>query len=116
MDDIVAWLPTFALSFGLTLLLEGGVALLFRLRGRDFLWFFLINLLTNPAAVYLNLLFRSFFPGVTVFLWQIPLEIAVIFLEGLLYGKGASLRRPWLFSAAANGFSYGMGIVLSFIF
>ncbi len=115
MDEIVTLLPTFALSLGMTLLLEGVVALLFRLRGREFLWFFLINLLTNPAAVYLNLLFCTLFPDRTVFLWQIPLEIAVVVAEALLYRAGTSLRRPWLFSLVANAFSYGLGLLLNLV-
>ncbi len=115
MDEIVTLLPTFALSLGLTLLLEGVVALLFRLRGREILWFFLVNLLTNPAVVYLNLLFSTLFPDGTPFLWQIPLEIGVFALEGVLYRVGASLRRSWLFSLVANALSYGLGLLLNFI-
>ncbi len=117
MHELGTLLLTFFLSFALTLLFEGLISLLFRMRGRNFLLFLLVNLLTNPAAVYLHLLCGSLFPETSVFVWQIPIEVGVVILEGYLYRKYASaLRAPWSYAVSANVFSYGAGLILNFIF
>ncbi len=109
-------LRVFLLSLSLTLALEFLVALVFKLRGRDLLLFLLVNLLTNPAAVYLNLLFTGLFPGLSVFVWQIPIELAVVAVEGLIYKNcSCSMRAPWAFAVAANVFSYGIGLIINLI-
>ncbi len=116
MNELLSVLPTFALSLGLTLGLELLIALLFRLRGRELVLLLPVNLLTNPAAVYLNLLMSSLYPSVSALAWQLPLEALVVVVEGALYAKlASSLRKPWLFAVAANGFSYGVGRILSLI-
>ncbi len=117
MNEMAYLLPTFGLSLGLTLVLEGMIALLFRMRGRDLLLFLLSNMLTNPAVVCLDMVFRSIFPDISVFLWQLPLEGGVVAMEGYLYARRSrSLYAPWLFSAVANSFSYGMGLIVSMLF
>ncbi len=116
MNDILALLPVFALSLGLTLLLEFLIALIFRMHGRDFPVLLLVNLLTNPAAVYLNILFCNLFSGTSVFVWQIPIELAVVAIEGFIYSRiCSSLRSPLVFAAVANVFSYGVGLILNLI-
>ncbi len=116
MPDPSPLLLSFVLSLVLTLLLETGVALLFRMRRRDLLLLLLVNLLTNPLAVYLNLLFGILLPGAFPLLWQLPLEVAVVVAEGTLYQKCAtSLPRPWLFAALANLISYGAGLAINLI-
>ncbi len=116
MHEILSLLPAFSYSLGLTLLLEFGVALVFRMRGRDWILFLLVNLLTNPATVYLNLLFSTLLPDVSVFAWQMPLEISVVAAEGALYAKFAhTLRTPWIYACVANMFSYGTGLLLGFL-
>ncbi len=116
MNDILAMLPTFALSLGLTIVIEGSVALVFRMKGRDLVLLVLVNVLTNPAVVYLNMLFGGIFPEAWVFWWQIPLEIAAVVVEGVLYFKlSRSLRSPWMFAVIANVLSYGMGLIITFV-
>ena len=106
-------LLTFAISLGLTLLLELLIARLCRLRGRDYLLVVLVNILTNPAVVYLDMVCASHVPNGRD-LWQIPLEVAVILIEGWCYARYArSLRRPWMFALVANLFSYGCGLLLN---
>ena len=108
-------LLTFAVSLGLTLLLELPVARLCRLRGRDYLLVILVNILTNPAVVYLDMVCAAHFPNGRD-LWQIPLEAAAILIEGWCYAKYAhSVRRPWTFALVANIFSYGFGLFLNTI-
>ena len=104
---------TFAISLGLTLLLELLLAKLCRLRGRDYLLVVMVNILTNPAVVYLDLLCGMLIPNGRD-LWQIPLEAAAILIEGWCYTKYAhSVRRPYMFALAANLFSYGCGLLLN---
>ncbi len=116
MSEIFYLISAFAVSFALTLLFEFPIAILFRLRWRELSLFFLVNILTNPAAVYLNLLFRSVFPACSAFLWQIPIEAAVILAEGFVYLRySRSLRFPWIFAAAANVLSYALGLIITMI-
>lgn len=94
----------FVLSLLWTLVLEGIVALAWGLRGRDLLLLTLVNVLTNPAVVLLHALFPA--KGVTA-----ALELGAVAVEGLCYARmGAAIRRPWLFSLAANTFSFCMGL------
>lgn len=107
------WILTFAVSLGLTLLLELFLARLCRLRGRDYLLVILVNILTNPAVVYLDMVCAALIPNGRD-LWQIPLEAAAILIEGWCYAKYArDIRRPWMFALAANLFSYGCGLLLN---
>ena len=116
MKEFIALLPTFALSLGLTLILETAVALLCRLHGRDILLLILVNILTNPAVVYLDMLCGTLLPGGND-LWQIPLEAAAILVEGWCYARYArTVRRPWMFALVANLFSYGCGLLLNVYF
>ena len=116
MSSIWQILPTFALSLGLTLILELAVALLCRLRGRDLLLVILVNILTNPAVVYLDMVCAARFPNGRD-LWQIPLEAAAILVEGWCYAKYAhSVRRPWMFALVANVFSYSCGLLVQTLF
>ncbi len=116
MNDVLSLLSVFAFSLGLTLVLEFPVALIFRMRGRDFPALVLVNLLTNPVAVYLNILLCNLFADTSVFAWQIPIEVAVVVTEGFLYSRiSSSLHSPWVFAAVANVFSYGVGLILNLI-
>ncbi len=102
----------FSLSLGLTLLLELPVARLFGLKKRELLPAVLVNLLTNPVAVYLNLLCRAVFSASWP-LWQLPIELAVIGAEGYCYARFSAAKRPWLLAIAANLFSYACGLLFN---
>ena len=116
MSSVWQILPTFALSLGLTLILELAVALLCRLRGRDLLLVILVNILTNPAVVYLDMSCGALFPNGRD-LWQIPLELAAIAAEGFCYARfAADVRRPWMFALVANVFSYSCGLLIQTLF
>ena len=95
----------FLLPLVLTIVFEGAIALAWGLRRRDLLLLVLLNVLTNPAAVLLHVLF----PGRLV---TAALELGVVALEGICYMKlGSADRRPWLFSLCANAFSFCLGLV-----
>ena len=92
-------LKIFALSLGLTLLLELPVAYLWGLRRRELLTVFAANLMTNPLAVALHL------TGIP----QIPIEIGVVLAEGFAYSKHFE-KHPWLLAIVSNALSWGLGL------
>ena len=94
----------FALSLGLTLLIELPVAYLWGLRRRALLTVFAANLMTNPLAVALHLC------GIP----QLPIELGVVIAEGFAYSKHFD-RRPWLLALVSNALSWGIGILLQAI-
>lgn len=110
-------LGIFACSLGLTLALELPLARLWHFSRRRMVFVLLVNVLTNPAAVFCASLGAWYFPHLPTVLLQLPLEAVVILAEGELYRR---LRppppRPRLFSLAANGFSYAAGLLISFLF
>ena len=107
-------MTAFAVSLGLTLLLEVPVAYSWGLRSRqDLTVAVLVNVLTNPAVVLLNGLLSAA-PWWAV---QLPLEAAAIAVEGFCYRHcGENICRPYLLSLCANCISYGAGLVLNAIF
>ena len=106
-------LGALALSLGLTLILETGFFLLVGKRGRkDLLLVLAVNILTNPAVVLLYRLAASYTNWSTAII-AAPLEIFAAATEGYYYKKyGENFRRPYLFSLAANIFSFGAGLLI----
>jgi hypothetical protein len=91
----------FAISLGLTLLIELPVAYLWGLRKRALLTVLAANLMTNPLAVALHLM------GIP----QIPIEIGVVLAEGAAYSLHFE-KRPWLLAIFSNAISWGIGLML----
>ena len=91
----------FAISLGLTLLIELPVAYLWGLRKRALLTVLAANLMTNPLAVALHLW------GIP----QIPIEIGVVLAEGAAYSLHFE-KRPWLLALVSNAISWGIGLML----
>ena len=111
-------LISFAVSLGLTLLIELSLAALFKVRTkRGLLIVLLANVLTNPAVVFLCIAIRPFL-GKFYLPFQLLAEAAV-FVEGCVYRQfQADLRaslRPFLLSLVLNACSYGAGLVLNFL-
>ncbi|MCR4617722.1 MAG: hypothetical protein K5669_06000 [Lachnospiraceae bacterium] len=105
------YLKMFGISLALTLLIELGASLLFKIRGKSLFIVALVNLLTNPAVVYIIHIFNMDFP-----LQLIP-EICVIALEGLIYflfnrREGFSFKKPFMYSLVFNTVSYGLGLII----
>lgn len=109
-------LPILGLSLGFTILIEEAFALAMGIRSsRGLLLVFLVNLLTNPAAVLCNYIF-AYYAQMNILIIKIPIELAVILIEGLYFRKYAgSIKKPFLFSATANIFSFGTGLILNAI-
>lgn len=100
------YLSMFGISLGLTLAAELIVAAVLGLRGKDRLRLVvLVNILTNPAAVWLH-------NG--MHLPQIPIEILVVLIEYYVY-KSFAVPHPLAVSLAANGVSWGIGLMLMHI-
>ena len=100
MKDI---LFVYGFSFLLTLLLEFPVCYLLGLRSRNQLELvFLVNLLTNPAAVWLH---------TALGIPQIPIEILVVIIECYVYYQFRQTR-PLRLALLANGISWGLGLIL----
>ena len=93
-------LNVFALSLGLTLLLELPIAYFWGLRRRELLAVFAANLMTNPLAVALHL------AGIP----QLPIEIGVVIAEGAAYSLHFD-KRPWLLALVSNAISWGLGFI-----
>lgn len=101
-------LEMFAVSLLLTLALELPAAYFMGLRGRRAAKLVvLVNILTNPAAVLLHWL------GIP----QLPIELAVVAVEALVYGwfsgdERWNIPRPIILSAVLNGFSWSVGLLI----
>ncbi len=98
------------ISLLLTLVLEFPWILLFRAKRKDLLLFLLVNILTNPAVVVLSIA-----TGYHIII-QLCLEAIVVLVEGWYYKKYTEhMRKSILCSLCANGFSYGVGILINFL-
>ena len=104
-------LEMFAISLALTLLLELAIGFCFGYRSRKLLMLiFLVNVLTNPAAVLLHWL------GIP----QLPVELAVIFVEAMIYlwfsgDESWTLPKPVQYAVTANCISWGAGLLIQWI-
>jgi len=122
--DSIALLTALSISLGLTVLFEVGFFYIsgfiefFRVAGKrdkkDLLLVILVNTLTNPIVVLLYWIayFNTNWNPVIILL---PLEFFAILTEGFIYSRYAlTIRRPFLFSFAANVFSFSMGFLLQY--
>ena len=102
-----------AVSLILTLVFETGFFLMVGKRNKkDLLLLVMVNVLTNPVVV------SSYWLAVFYLNWSrvlttIPLELFAVLTEGFYYKKyGMDFSRPYLFSIAANAFSFGAGVLI----
>ena len=102
-----------AISLILTIVLETGFFLLTGKRDKkDLLLVVLVNIITNPVVVLLYWL-AVLYTDLHAYIIMIPLELFAVFTEGYYYKKyGRGFRCPYLFSLAANMFSFGTGLII----
>ncbi|MCL2694794.1 MAG: hypothetical protein FWE69_00520 [Clostridiales bacterium] len=105
----------FGLSLGLTLLIELGVALLWRVPRRDLWLVVLVNILTNPPVVLLAILSRDILRLSPLLCYPV-LEGLAVWTEGAVYKRFSHIRRPYLFSLLANAVSFFIGFLLQRLF
>ena len=102
-----------AVSLALTIAFE---VLFYLLTGKrdkkDMLLVVLVNIVTNPAVVLLYWL-ATMYTNLNKYAIIIPLEAFAILTEGYYYKiYGHGFKRPYVFSAAANMFSYWIGVLI----
>ena len=100
----------------LTILLEGLFGVIWGVRGgRNFVIMLLANIMTNPAVNIIH----SFFAyelrlgGIAMMLVTAVLEISAVSAEWLVYKSRTDIKKPFLFSLCANGFSFLCGILIN---
>jgi len=98
------------LALALTLLVEVGLYLLvYGREGKDIGLVIGVNLITNPPLNFL-LWLVVFFGHLNTDIITMVLELVVVGFEGWCYRRFAkSIRRPFMFSLAANACSFGLG-------
>jgi len=109
-------LRAIALSLAITLILEIGYFLLTGRRNKkDLLLVAMVNVLTNPIVVLLYWLAYLYTSWNTVAV-MVSLEVFAVLIEGFYYKKyGKSFKRPFLFSFAANAFSFTIGFLVQLV-
>lgn len=111
MEDLPDILLTFALCLGFTVILEELTALILGVRRKyDLLMILLVNIITNPPAVLLNMGFASF-TALPEFLYVAVLEILVVVVEWLFFKRMLDKQKVPLFlmSLILNLVSFAVG-------
>ena len=105
------------ISLGVTLLVEGLVAILLGLRHwKELRLVVLVNLLTNPATVYFSYLGRLF-GGVRIGLFVMAVaELFAFWAEGYCYQHYLDWikKNGYLLSLLLNGASFCVGMAIKF--
>ena len=116
-----ALLNSLAISLSLTIALEMAFFTLTRkwftsqCKKKDFLLVVLVNVLTNPVVVLLYWL-AAFYTNWNTILILTSLELFAVCTEGSNYKKyGSGFCCPYLFSAAANIFSFVIGMCIQLL-
>ena len=106
-------LAAHAVSLALTLVLEIGFFFIIGKRNKkDLLLVVLVNILTNPVVVLLYWLVVLYTDWNTTII-KIPLEAFAILTEWYYYKNyGQGFKRPFMFSFAANMFSFLIGVLV----
>ena len=107
----------FGMSLLLTLVVEGLIAFLWGLRGKqNFLLVLLVNVLTNPVAVLVYWIYQIYVGNHSMPI-QIIIELVVVILEACVYRSFAAddrfqIPRPISLAIVANVLSWGIGRIL----
>lgn len=102
------------LSLFLTIVLELAFALAVGIRGKALIVNILVNILTNPlvTSIYYFCKYGLALPSGIMTAITAVLEISAVLAEWRIYKACTDIKRPLLFSLAANCFSYFMGLLL----
>ncbi len=89
-------------------------------RRREICLVVLVNLLTNPAVVWIVKMAGMFFYPPVIWGIEVVAEILVIATEALVYLKfskeeGWNIKRPVLLAVTANVVSWGLGLLLKLL-
>lgn len=99
-----------------TIIIECIFAFILKVRNKkDYLNIILVNVLTNPLLnailIYINIFISLKARRIAVY----PLEILVVIIEGFIYKKCTTFKKPYLMSLLLNGFSYTLGLIINLI-
>ncbi|MBR5938279.1 MAG: hypothetical protein IKZ90_08480 [Clostridiales bacterium] len=114
---MVEIVKTFALCFVLTVILEELTALILGVRTKmDFFMIFVVNMLTNPAVVFLSMVFYSYTPIPWVHYIGV-LELIAFFVEAKIYKDLLDFKRfsPYRVSFYLNLVSFTIGTSIVYL-
>lgn len=83
--------------------------------GRNYIIMLLANLLTNPLVniIHIYFAYEMRLDGQVMIIITALLEISAVTLEWLVYKSRTDIKKPFLFSLSANGFSFLCGILIN---
>lgn len=99
----------------LTILIEGIISLVLKVRKKDLVYVLLVNIMTNPLVVsiqiYLAYNYSIKLSNTVLYI----LEVLVVIVEGFVYSKTLKYKRinPFLLSLLLNGGSYFIGEIIN---
>ena len=107
----------FVVSLGATIILEALVMILLSEHSKkNMLLLLLVNILTNPAAVYLSYV-GKYMTGLSDIVIQLPIEFIVVLVEVGIYrwfskDENWIIKKPILLGVLANVFSWSIGLMM----
>ena len=110
-------LEMFAVSLGMTIVLEALVMIVLGEHSKkNMLLLLLINIFTNPMAVYLAYV-GNYLTRLSDVVIQLPIEILVILVEVGIYkwfskDKNWNIKKPILLGTLANIVSWSVGLMM----
>lgn len=110
----------FAISLVLTLIIESAVARVWGLKTKkEMLLVLLVNILTNPTAVFCAWLFNGLLGSNCSFGFQCVIEVIVVIVEAKVYSsfareEGWNIKKPLQFAIIVNMVSWLSGVVIQY--
>ncbi|MGN0636810.1 MAG: hypothetical protein ACI4J0_00430 [Huintestinicola sp.] len=114
----LAIIKAMGIALLLTILLEGLFGAIWGVRGgRNYIIMLLANLLTNPLVnvIHSYFAYELRFYGIIMVMITALLEISAVTAEWLVYKSRTDIKKPFLFSLCANGFSFLCGILINLL-
>lgn len=114
----LAIIKSMGIALLLTILLEGLFGAIWGVKGgRNYIIMLLANLLTNPLVniIHIYFAYEMKLDGLAMVIITALLEISAVTLEWLVYKSRTDIKKPFLFSLSANGFSFLCGILINLL-
>lgn len=114
----LAIIKSMGIALLLTILLEGLFGAIWGVKGgRSFVIMLLANLLTNPLVnvIHIYFAYELRLDGFIMIIITALLEITAVIAEWLVYKSRTDIKKPFLFSLCANGFSFLCGILINLL-
>ena len=111
----------FGISLILTIIIELSIARVWGLKTKkEMLLVLLVNILTNPAAVFCVWICNGYLGSEFSFLFQCVMEFIVVVVEAKVYSgfareEGWNIKKPLQFAIAAKVISWVSGVMLQCI-